>query len=71
MNDNKFCEIIVYTQSGALSYTVVANGDNFDERLAAALEEGTVLLDTIEGSKLILCAINTVAIEVRAVQAKE
>ena len=63
------CEVIVYTQSGALSFEVIASGSDFEERLAAALEQGTVLLDTAEGSKLVLCAINVVAIEVREVGA--
>lgn len=60
------CEVIIYTQSGALSFEVIATAKDFEERLAAALEQGTVILDTTEGSKLVLCAINVVAIEVRA-----
>ena len=59
------CEVIIYTQSGALSFEVIATAKDFEERLAAALEQGTVILDTTEGSKLVLCAINVVAIEVR------
>lgn len=59
------CEVIIYTQSGALSFEVIASANDFEERLAAALEQGTVILDTTEGSKLVLCAINVVAIEVR------
>jgi len=59
------CEVIIYTQSSALSFEVIASGNDFEERLAAALEQGTVLLDTADGSKLVLCAINVVAIEVR------
>lgn len=59
------CEVIIYTQSGALSFEVIASANDFEERLAAALEQGTVLLDTVDGSKLVLCAINVVAIEVR------
>jgi len=64
------CEVIIYTQSSALSFEVVASGNDFEERLAAALEQGTVLLDTVDGSKLVLCAINVVAIEVREVGAE-
>ena len=60
------CEVIVYTHSGAISFEVLATAADFEDRLAAALEQGTVILDTAEGSKLILCAINVVAIEVRA-----
>lgn len=63
------CEVIIYTQSGALSFEVLASGNDFEERLAGALEQGTVLLDTVDGSKLVLCAINVVAIEVREVDA--
>ncbi len=61
---SKVCEVIIYTSNAALSFNVAATTDDFQGRLAAALEEGTVLLDTIEGSKLILNAINVVAIEV-------
>lgn len=63
------CEVIIYTQSGAISFVALALGNDFEERLAAALEQGTVLLDTAEGSKLVLCAINVVAIEVREIGA--
>ena len=61
------CEVVIYTQSGALSFEVLASTNDFEERLAAALEQGTVLLDTVDGSKLVLCAINVVAIEVREI----
>jgi len=64
---SRVCEVIIYTSSGALSFTVKAPTEDFQERLANALEEGTVLLDTVDGSKLILNAINVVAIEVNAV----
>lgn len=64
------CEVIIYTQSSALSFEVVASCNDFEERLAAALEQGTVLLDTVDGSKLVLCAINVAAIEVREVGAE-
>ena len=59
------CEVIIYTQSGALNFEVIVSANDFEERLASALEQGTVILDTVEGSKLVLCAINVVAIEVR------
>ena len=64
---SKSCELIIYTTSAALSYEVVANGDDFQDKLAAALGEGTVILDTVEGNQLILNAVNVVAIEVHAV----
>lgn len=58
------CGIIVYTHSGAIPFEVVVTTDNFQEKIAAALEEGTVLLNLVDGGQLILCAINVVAIEV-------
>lgn len=67
---SKVCEVIIYTSNAALSFNVEATTDNFQETLASALEEGTVILDTIEGTKLILNAINVVAIEVHATQEK-
>ena len=68
---SKVCEVIIYTSTAAWSYNVEATTDDFQERLAAALEVGTVLLDTVEGSKLILNAINVVAIEVHKAGAQE
>lgn len=59
------CTVVVYTQSSAISFEVVVSSNDFEERLANALEQGTVLLDTVDGSKLVLCAINVIAIEVR------
>ena len=58
-------EIVICTDSAALSYFVEAVEEDFVEQIANALEEGTVVLDTVEGSKLILNAINVVAIELR------
>jgi hypothetical protein len=62
---SNICEVIIYTSQAEFSFYVEATTANFQERLAAALEEGTVMLDTVEGSKLMLNAINVVAIEVR------
>ncbi len=61
---SKVCELIIYTSQAAYSFYVEATTADFQERLAAALEEGTVILDTIEGSKLVLNAINVVAIDI-------
>ena len=58
------CELVIYTCNAVLSFDVKATTPNFQERLAQALEEGTVILDTAEETKLILNAINVVAIEV-------
>lgn len=60
------CEIVVYTQSGVVSFEVKATADNFEDRVAEALEQGTVILELVGGGKVILCAINVVAIEVHA-----
>lgn len=68
----KVCELIIYTANAALSFNVIATTSDFQERLASALEEGTVVLDTTEGSRLVLNAINVVAIEVhKAATAEE
>lgn len=64
---DRVCELTIYTSNAALSFNVEATTDDFQERLANAIEDGTVLLNTVEGSRLILNAINVVAIEVREV----
>lgn len=61
---NNVCEVVIYTAQSALTFNIVATTSDFQERLTAALENGTVILDTVEGSKLVLNAINVVAIEV-------
>lgn len=66
--ENKICELTVYTMAAALEFTVYATTEDFQERLAEALENGTVILDTIEGTKLILNAINVVAIEIHTAE---
>ncbi len=58
------CEVIIYTNSSAVAFNIEATTEDFQDRLASALENGTVILDTAEGSKLILNAINVVAIEI-------
>ena len=68
---SKVCELIIYTANAALSFNVIATTSDFQERLASALEEGTVVLDTTEGSRLVLNAINVVAIEVHKAAAAE
>ncbi len=61
---SEICELTIYTSSSALQFNVVVTCDNFQDTLADALENGTVVLDTVEGSRLILNAINVIAIEV-------
>ena len=67
----RHCEIIIYTESAALSFNVKVTCEDFQERLANALEEGTVVLDTTEGSRLILNAINVVCIEIHSESGSE
>jgi hypothetical protein len=67
----KVCEIVIYTTGGALTFDVVPTVDNFQEVLSNALEEGTVVVDTVEGSQLVLNAVNVVAIEIKDVCEKE
>ena len=68
---SRVCEVIIYTSNAALSFNVEATTTDFQERLASALEEGTVILDTIEGSKLVLNAINVVAIDIHDAEIAE
>ena len=68
---SRVCEVIIYTSNAALSFNVEATTTDFQERLANALEEGTVILDTIEGSKLVLNAINVVAIDIHDAEITE
>ncbi len=67
----KVCEIVIYTTGGALTFDVLPTVDNFEKELSSALEEGTVIVDTVEGSQLVLNAINAVAIEIKGVCDKE
>ena len=63
----QICEIIIYTTGGALTFDIEATTDNFREKLAESLEAGTVVLDTADGSQLVLNAINVVAVEIKEV----
>lgn len=63
------CEVILYTEGGALSFAVKATCDSFTARVTEAFENGVVVLDTVEGSQLIVSTLNVVAIEVK--QAEE
>lgn len=57
-------DLTIYTNAAALEFTVCVTTENFQERLAEALENGTVVLDTTDGNKLVLNAINVVCIEI-------
>lgn len=65
------CGIVIYTQNGAIPFEVEVTISDFQERLAEALEQGTVMLSLADGGKLVLCAINVVAIEVREIDNTE
>ena len=54
----------VYTTENVLEFDVIESADNFVETLANSIGQGTVITDTVEGSKLILNALNVVAIEI-------
>lgn len=57
-------EITIYTAQGAMGFTVKSTGSDFNSQLIGALENGMVVLDTAEGTQLIINALNVVAIEV-------
>lgn len=57
-------DLTIYTNAAALEFTVVITTDDFQSVLAEALESGTVVLDTADGNKLVLNAINVVCIEI-------
>lgn len=57
-------DLVIYTNAAALEFTVCVTTNDFQARLAEALENGTVVLDTTDGNKLVLNAINVVAIEI-------
>lgn len=71
MGADNTCGVVVYTQNGAIPFEVEITTNDFEERLASALEKGTVLLNLADGGKLVLCAINVVAIEVREIDAQQ
>lgn len=72
MKADDICTVLVYTQSGAIPFEVVVAANDFQDRIAQALEEGTVILELADGGKLVLCAINVVAIEIHeTVEIKE
>lgn len=62
--------ITIYTSGGAVEYIVPATCENFDSRMASALANGDILLlDTIDGGKLMLNPLQSVAIEIAEVSA--
>ncbi len=65
---SEVCELTIYTSDSALQFAVRSTCDNFQDTLAEALENGTFVLYTIEGSRLILNAINVIAIEIHKTQ---
>lgn len=58
-------DITIYTMQGAvLERTVVATMQDFESALCSAFEEGSVILDTIDGTKIIINPMTAVAVEV-------
>lgn len=48
--------------------SLLHNGIEFEDELCAALEEGCVLLDTVDGNKVIINPLTAVAVEIAAVR---
>lgn len=64
--------ITIYTSGGAVEYIVPATCESFDSRMASALANGDILLlDTVEGGKLVLNPLQSVAIEIAEIPAKD
>ncbi len=63
----KIYEITVYTNEAAFTYNVIPTTDNFEDDLLSAIGSGIVMIDTVEGSKLILNTANIMAVEVKEV----
>ena len=62
--------ITVYTSGGAIEYEVPATCADFDSRMASALANGDILLlDTMDGGKLVLNPLQSVAIEIAEITA--
>lgn len=58
--------LTVYTQNGAINYQVRASTPNFKDDLLAALERGATIVDTVDGSTLIINPLQATAIEISA-----
>lgn len=64
MGAEKIYPVTIFTQQGALQFQLVSKQEDFMTALAAAMEQGTAIVDTVDGTKLIMNAINVVAIEI-------
>ena len=60
-------EITIYTAGGAVTYTLRDTTDDFKDKFTAALEQGTVTVETVVGSALIINPLNAAAIEIRSI----
>ncbi len=58
-------DITIYTSSGVVQYTLKATTNNFKQDLIAGLEQGTVTVETLDGSSLIINPLNAAAIEIK------
>ena len=61
-------EITIYTNGGAINYQLIETTANFKKDLIAALEAGSVTVDTIDGASLIINPLTAAAIEIRSIK---
>lgn len=61
---NKTYSLTIYTAENVLQFDVVSSLDNFIDVMAEALESGSVVVDMVDGHKLVLSLINAVGVEI-------
>ena len=61
---NKTYSLTIYTAENVLQFDVVSSLDNFIDVMAEALESGSVVVDMVDGNKLVLSLINAVGVEI-------
>jgi len=59
--------VVIYTTGGVLEFDVRVTVPNFADTLADAIDDGSVVLDMVDGNKLIINPINAVVVGVREV----
>ncbi len=64
----EYVELIIYTIGAALSFVVKKTCDDFTDKCAEAFADGTLQVETNEGSVLVVSGINAVAIEIKELQ---
>ncbi|OGO90332.1 MAG: hypothetical protein A2Y17_12245 [Clostridiales bacterium GWF2_38_85] len=63
MNDIRRLDI--YTVNGALTFDIPTTGEGFADVLSQALSNGMTVVKTVDGTELLLNAMNIVAIEIK------